>query len=74
MIFTDFNYCVLPKVAFISPNKSQYYKIIFSQHILCFISEPFRTLISESGHLAEFMQSQIVSGEEQDYLPKDKGM
>ena len=40
---------------------------------LSFISEPFRTLISEAGHLAEFMQSQIVNGDEQNYLPKDKG-
>ena len=39
-----------------------------------FFLEPFRTLISESSHLADFMQSQIVNGDEQNNLPKDVGM
>ena len=38
-----------------------------------FFSEPFRTLISESEYLSEFMQFQVLNGEEQTLMAGKSG-
>lgn len=48
--------------------KEGYHKSKFS----CFL-EPFKTLSREAGALAEFMESNVLNGKEQDILPENQG-